>query len=523
VFVGGWTLDAAKVVCAASSTIQQPTSTSQYILDGLTALLEQSLLHQEELYGEPRFTMLETIREYALEQLEAHGETAALRELHVRYFLVLVERAEPELQRAAAAGWIARLAAERDNLRVALEWGRTAPSGAGVGMAMRLAGALWHYWELRGCPREARAQLMTILARAPSETAAQRAVRAKALGAAGDLATNDDDFAAARAYYEESLALFRALGNTHGIAMALFRLGVLASCAREPARECAYYEESLALCRALGDTWGIARALYRLGAYACWGGDWMRAAAYLEESLARFDLLGDTSSIADNFCLLGVVTWFKGELTRAAALLEQGLALAQQVGLPHVITLGLGWLGRLALARGEYAHAAALLEQSLALAREAEEQVLTAFALRALGMVACHQAAFDRAAALHYEALVLYQERNDRWGIIEFLEGLAEIACRQGEQSHHEAEATQRFTRTARLLGAAAAQRAITGVPISPTDREDVGQVMSRAHGALGEAAFAAAWDAGQVVPLEQVIAEALEPLVPKIGGRSLA
>jgi hypothetical protein len=157
------------------------------------------------------------------------------------------------------------------------------------------------------------------------------------------------------------------------------------------------------------------------------------------------------------------------------------------------------------------------------LAREAEEQVLTAFALRELGMVACRQAAFDRAAALHREALGLYQERNDRWGIIECVEGLAATTCRQSAQSHHEAEAAQRFTRTTRLLGAAAAQRAITGVPISPTDREDVGRVMSTARGALGEAAFEAAWHAGRVLPLEQLIAEVLVPLVPKIDGRSLA
>jgi tetratricopeptide (TPR) repeat protein len=354
------------------------------------------MLHQEEVHGEPRFTMLETIREYALEQLEAHGETAALRKRHVRYFLVLLERAEPELQRAAAADWLDRLAAERDNLRAALEWGRTARSGAGVAMATRLAGALWHYWELRGGPREARAQLAAILARAPSVTAAQRAIRAKALGAAGDLATNYDDFVAARAYYEESLALFRALEDTHGIAMALFRLGVLASCAREPAMECAYYEESLLLFRALGDTWGIASALFRLGSSACWGGDFARATAYLQESLALFDALGDTSNRAPNLCMLGIVAWFEGEYTRAESLLEQGLALAQQVGMQYVIAIGLGQLGRLAVARGEYAQAEALLEQSLALGREAEDQILTAFALRALGMVACRQGAFDR-------------------------------------------------------------------------------------------------------------------------------
>jgi predicted ATPase/transcriptional regulator with XRE-family HTH domain len=509
VFVGGWTLDAAEAVCADSATIQQPTTNSQPILDGLTALLDQSLLYQEEVYGEPRFTMLETIREYALEQLEAHGETAVLRERHVRYFLALVERAEPELQRAAAADWLDRLAAERDNLRAALEWGRTAPSGAGVAVATRLAGALWHYWELRGGPREARAQLAAILARAPSETAAQQAVRAKALGAAGDLAANYDDFAAARTYYEESLALFRALGNTHGSAMALFRQGILASCAREPAMECAYYEESLLLFRALEDTWGIASALFRLGSSACWGGDFARATAYLQESLALFDALGDTSNRAPNLCMLGIVAWFEGEYTRAESLLEQGLALAQQVGMQYVIAIGLGQLGRLALARGEYAQAAVLLEQSLALAQEAEDRIMAAFALRALGMVACRQGAFDRADALHREALGLYQERNDRWGIVECLEGLAATACGQGAQSQHEVEATQHSTRTVRLLGAAAALRAILVRPISPVDREDVGRVTSAARGVLGEALFVAAWDAGQTMPLERAIAYA--------------
>jgi tetratricopeptide (TPR) repeat protein len=174
-----------------------------------------------------------------------------------------------------------------------------------------------------------------------------------------------------------------------------------------------------------------------------------------------------------------------------------------------VIAIGLGQLGRLALARGEYAQAAVLLEQSLALAQEAEDRIMAAFALRALGMVACRQGAFDRADALHREALGLYQERNDRWGIVECLEGLAATACGQGAQSQHEVEATQHSTRTVRLLGAAAALRAILVRPISPVDREDVGRVTSAARGVLGEALFVAAWDAGQTMPLERAIAYA--------------
>jgi tetratricopeptide (TPR) repeat protein len=231
----------------------------------------------------------------------------------------------------------------------------------------------------------------------------------------------------------------------------------------------------------------------------------------LEESLAVFDALGDTPNKAHNLCIQGVVAWFEGELTRAATLLEQGLALAQQVGVPRVIMIGLGQLGRLALARGEYAQAVMLLEQSLTLAREAEDRTMAAFALRALGMAACRQGAFERAAALHREALGLYQDRNDRWGIIECLEGLAATTCGQGTQSQREAEAAQPCTRTVRLLGAAAALRAIAGVPISPVDREDVGRVTSTARGALGEALFAAEWAAGQAMPLEQAIAYALD------------
>jgi predicted ATPase/class 3 adenylate cyclase len=297
VFAGGWTLEAAEVVCGDKETsgqadqqIDQTQANSLPpsllvplpVLDGLTALLDQSLVRQVEITGEPRFTMLETIREYALERLVESGQAELLREQHARYFAELARRAEPELHGPSADTWLNRLATERDNLRAVLEWDRTAASDNSVEMAARLAGSLWQYWELRGYSSENRQLLAGILARTPSTTAVQRAVRAKALYAAGRLADFYDDLPAARAYYEEGLTLFGELADKSGIAMTLLMLGWVAAPNQEEGVSARYYEEGLALFRELGDKWGMAEALCSMGIYAWRYGRWTHDRALQE-------------------------------------------------------------------------------------------------------------------------------------------------------------------------------------------------------------------------------------------------
>src|SRR5262249_19313589 len=160
------------------------------VLDGLQLLLDKSLLYErEDSDGEPRFMMLETIREYALERLEISREAATVRRRHADYYLALAEIAEPNLQRAEQVAWLDRLAAEIDNLRAALTWSRTAADAADL--ELRLAGALWLFWGLRGYLSEGRAWLARALGQ---NSEASTVLRALGLTRAGELAWWQGDF-----------------------------------------------------------------------------------------------------------------------------------------------------------------------------------------------------------------------------------------------------------------------------------------------------------------------------------------
>jgi predicted ATPase/class 3 adenylate cyclase/DNA-binding CsgD family transcriptional regulator len=540
VFVAGCTLEAVEAVCNADGDLPMD------VIDGITALLNQSLLRQVEVNSEPRFTMLETIREYALEQLEGSGEAKALREWHAQHFVALAEAAEPELVGSRQAEWLNRLEGERDNLRTVLAWSLTdkniqpslrgsdgsqadqaadrrdpvasSPalliSAAAAEVGWRLAGVLGRFWELRGPWSDGRMGLAVALARAPTTTMRQQAAHAKALNTAGNIARYSmGDLTLARACLEESLALYRALGDKPGIAAVLRNMGELAWLDQEHVVRIALLEQSLALYRELNDKAGIAQLLKDLGNAAWSQGELARATGLLEESLALYRELNNKAGTAVTLTGLGVVARWHGAYARSAALLEQSLGLSRELGDKSNSALTILNMGHNALAQGEYTRAAALLEQSLGLAREVEGRTWIAWALRSLGTVAHRQGDNARAVGLHTQALVLYRELSDQWGIIESLEGLA--AAGEQVQQHRTTSTVEagRFRRAARLLSAAAALRTHTGYPMSLVDCEDVERAAVAARDALGEPAFAAAWAEGRAMTLEQAIAEALEPL----------
>jgi predicted ATPase/class 3 adenylate cyclase len=552
VFVGGCTIEAAEAVCGDqrsaigdSSAQVESADLQSATLEGLLSLLDQSLVRQAEVNGEPRFTMLETIREYALERLEGSGEAQALRERHARHFMALAEAAEPELVGSPQTEWLNRLDVERDNLRTALAWsltdtemrlvlrgsdgsqadkaaerrehGTSSPalpiSAAAAEVGWRLVAALEDFWHRRGPWSDGRMCVAVALARAPTATVRQQAAHAKALKTAGSIASYAmGDNTTARACFEESLAIYRALGDKPGIAAVLRNMGSLAWHAQDHIARNALLEESLALCRELDDKAGIAQLLRDLGLTAWSQGDVARATGLLEESLALSRKLNDKARIARALGWLGTVARWHGAYARAIGLLEQSLALSRELGDTRNSAVVLLNLGHAALAQGEYTRAVALLEQSLVLARETEERIVVAWALRSLGTVAQREGDHARAAGLHAQALAIYGENSDQWGIIESLEGLAAAAAGQGQQQRTACIAAgQHFTRAARLLGAAAALRASTGCPMSLVDREDVERATAVAGATLGEPAFTTALAEGRATPLAQAIAYALE------------
>ena len=271
VFAGGCTIEAAESVCGEDLDV----------VDGLSALTDKGLTRLEGTDEEPRFTMLETIREYASERLEQSAAADELRRSHAEYFLALAEEAEPNLIGIGShTEWLDRLERDHDNFRAAMDWFEA--SGE-TERALRLAAALWRFWDLRGHLVEGRRRLERELGADERPTAA----RAKALSGAADMALTSGDVTAGRRRAEEALELYRTLGDDWGIAFSLlmFAYGVGQKGDWETAQR--LYDESAQRFREYGDQHYAQRATRSLGWAYYEGGDLEHARELLEDNLNR--------------------------------------------------------------------------------------------------------------------------------------------------------------------------------------------------------------------------------------------
>jgi len=334
VFAGGCTLEAAEAVCAT------PGPSPILVLDGLASLINNSLARvkvDNEGDGESRVGMLETMREYGLERLEAAGEAAAVRGRHAAYYLALAEAADLELMGAEQERWLGRLEAEHDNMRAALDWARERDDD-GDEMALQLAGALWRFWWMRGHLAEGRRWLEGLLGR----DGGSAAVRARALNGAGNLAWGQGDYARATAWYEESIVFWRQVGDAVGIARALGNIGMVLHERDDVGGAQARYEESLALHRQQRDLdlWSIAATLNNLGRAVHEQGDRARARALFAESLALKREIGDSAGTAATLGNLADVASGDGDYAHAATLYRDSVVLYQELGDPGGIASG---------------------------------------------------------------------------------------------------------------------------------------------------------------------------------------
>jgi predicted ATPase/serine/threonine protein kinase len=481
VFRGGWTLEAAETVCVEAG-----------VLDGLGQLCECSLVVAEERGEEIRFRMLETIREYAAERLAA-GEAGTLGRRHAEYYAGFAEEAEPALASADPV-WLSRLAAEHDNLRAALAWGRAEECGAEVGL--RLAAALWLFWHTRGYLAEGRRALEAALAHCAG---GPPPLRAKAYYGAGKISTMASDFAAARTFLEEALALQRGLGNKPGVAAALDSLANLAIAVGDYGRAVELSEEGLATFRELGDTRCVARALISLGWIAQEHADYSKSTALFEEALALYRSLGQKQGIAVALAGLAATAQIEGDFERALPLSEEVLAVAREIGHSFHTANALLLMGEIARYQADYDRAAALLGESLAIYREVGAQSSVAITLLCLGSVAHARGDHGQAAALMVEGLALRAKLDGERGIAECFERLAGVAVSTGWPEH-----------ATRLLAVAERLRGALGTPLPPVARAEWEAAETAARTALGEAAFSAIRAEGQALTVEQLIRECL-------------
>ena len=349
VFAGGFSVEAAEEVAV---TVMHSRAADEPFLDVLQRLVEKSMVHVDIRGDSARYGMLETVREYATEQRERAGESPVLTDAHARWSLKLAERAWTYRNGAEQRAWLDRLTVEHDNLRAALAYYLHGSREAEA--AVRLAGALWWFWEVRGHGSEARRLLTSALA-LPGY--APPLAKARALEGAGVHARDWGDLNEAQRLHEQAMDLRREAGDTAGVVSSLNNLGTLANMMGDFDRARSLYEECLAAGRKNNDAIGIIASLSNLGMVARSQGELARARALYEECLTAVRQTGDVRRSAIVLVNLGNAVREMGELRQATAYYRDSLSFYSALGELQGIARCLHGLANIALSGGDIARA----------------------------------------------------------------------------------------------------------------------------------------------------------------------
>src|SRR6266571_2218539 len=493
VFVGGCTLEAIEAVCAALDT--QPPAVP--VLDVAASLIDKSLLRQsEQEAAEPRVVMLETIREYGREALEASGEAEVTHQAHAAYYQALAEAAEQAWNGPQQVVWFGRLEKAHDNLRAAMNWLLEQREAE---MALRLGTALWWFWYAQEHLHEGWNKLSRALERSEGVAAP---LRARALWATGSLAGSLGHVERGEVLCQESLALFREIGDTQGMGDATFHLAHIAFARWDLAAARKRFEESLVFLRETGDKTLTAWALGALALVVLYQGEYARVHPLAEQAREICREVGDTTGVTMSLMTLARVVFWQGDLVRAQTLAEQGLARASETGSTSAEALALALHGEIALAQGETTTARLLIEQSHTLWQKVGNQGMLASTRALLGKVLTVEGDHTAARTMYEESLLRGLGTVD---IAPTVEGLAVVVAQQGET-----------TWAVRLLAAAAALRGSLGAPLPHVCRADYERFLAAARAKLGEQAFAAAWAEGKSMTWEQALAARGPVTIPR-------
>ena len=443
VFSGGWTLEAAQSVCLHSAT-----------LDGLDRLHTCSLLLLDEKNDAMRWQMLGSVREFAQEQLTPEQRSLCQRR-HARHFLALARKAQRALRGAEQEKWLARLEADQENLRTALQWTLENDTD----MALRFSSALARYWEVRGCLSEDREFVKNAL-NCPV-TPFRKKSRMGALITMANLAWHHGDAAMTYAYRVECLRLAREIGEPRNIGRALNGLGIQAMDMGQYEESQCHFEESLALYRKIHEIQGVGNALFNLGCLLDLMKEDAASAACYAESLAVRRSLTDEFSLSQSLSGSGLAACRAGDYALGRRYIEEALGIERRLGKKRGIANSLHHLGLIAQGEGKDAEAWDNYEQSLRLRLEAD----------------------------------------DKLGIAESLEKYASRAMQR-----------QNYLRAVQLLASAQTLHQATGLVVFYYDRVEYEEITCSLKEAVSKAEFRQAWKKGAEMTAKQAVEFALEP-----------
>ena len=445
VFVGGCTLESVEAVCDTRGDLGID------VLDGMTSMMDKSLVRQVNTSEEePRFHMLSTIREYALERLRSSADEHDTRRAHAAYCIVLAEESSEAVDTPEA---LARFDREHHNFRTALEW-LTQTGDAEWGL--RLANALFRYWEARYLP-EGRNALAAVLQLPGAQRNSK--LRARALFAAAVLAGEQGDFADAHAMIDACLETSRAIQDKQCIAVALNAKAVYVRDSGELDAASELFEQSLAMWRELRDTSAVARTISNLANVAKLRRDYVRASSLYDECTTLFEALGDGVGVAWSLNYKGDLASEAGDVETARSFYEQGLAAFRRLADTWGIASTLNDLGHLSRGQGRYAEA----------------------------------------QRLYAESLRHFQQLGHQPGVARLLESMAAMSAHQGHAEF-----------ALRMAGAAAALRKKISAPLTPVEQRKLDNSLTNAREQLSHDQGLSVWMKGWAMPLEEAVGDAM-------------
>jgi predicted ATPase len=453
VFVGGFSMEAAETVC----NFKEETSTDQDVFEGLSVLLNNSLIQMEDYHSlGPRFKMLETIREYALELLDEDGEKEALIERHAQYYAEKMIEVGNKFSSREADYWLDWVQSEYDNLRATLSW-YLSDSDGHVLPGWLVASMLW-FWYRRGFLIEGREWCNRLL-ESPSVKKHLEA-KGRALISSGAMAMWQGDLKSAMSYIEEAVEIVRRLEEPYSIASALLFYGTALVNQGEDEIAFPHLEETLNLFEQLNLQWYQAITMVHLGNAA-----------------------------------LGL-----GDPTKAQLYLEEAHTISQKVGENWLVSLVLNNYGEVARVQGEYQRAKDLYEESESLLRAMGDKGDLARLVHNLGYIDLHMGDLEKAQAQFHESLMMFRKLSNQRGMAECLAALASLWAERGQ-----------LEGATTLLGVAEAQLTATGATWWPADRVEYEKNLKVLRNSLGEDEFTTAWNSGQAMKLDAALAFVLE------------
>jgi predicted ATPase/DNA-binding SARP family transcriptional activator len=481
VFAGGFTLEAAQAIFAAQDAPR--------VLDVLSALVAKSMVQAQPWQQAMRYSLLEVMRQSALEKLNASGETALLRAQHGAYYLGFAEHANRELMGAGQVEWVLRLSADMDNLRAALEWAR---QDAGTEDALtRFGAALWRFWYARGWLSEGQHWLELALARAHTDSV----TRAQVLVGLGALLWAQSDFVRAVQFCEAALELATRVNDLSGVAWAELLVGMIAQ-SRGALAEAADWEiRSLRHFETNGEAFGKAMTFHALGVTAHTRGDLASAREFFAASLNAHRALGNPWGAAMPLYALGVIAQGDGDAATAEKFFQESYALFGAVDSHLGLGLNASNLGMLASEGGELERAAQWLDESYKHFEKMGDHLGMARTWRGRAQLALRRGEMANARAVARQSLQICAQFGDQVSIAESLETLARVAIAQNA-----------FASAVQWASAAERLREQLGAPPFPADAARDEKMLRQARQELGELEYERAWTEGQTVELDEIV-----------------